>query len=270
VTCQCGQVTAQPRYLIFDMVWGRVKRVQRRTVSGIFCRTCADRAAFRASMLSWLAGWWAWPDGPRETIRAILNNMRGGRKPADRNARLLMRQARAFKARGDLELAYNAALQARGFAQQSDVRRAVDTMIAEFKPPPTRLLKDRWGRPGWAPMAQMMPLALLVAIVAGTTTVNLRTHALHKPKHPVSAPTAPAPAAAKATPKSAPRIFKVSAESATLRTGPNDVFEPVALLKRGERVTSLEADPGGAWLRVMCGDGTVGFISTAQLAAASP
>jgi hypothetical protein len=186
-----------------------------------------------------------------------------------------MRQARAFKARGDLELAYNAALQARGFAQTSDVRRAVDTMIAEFNPPPTRVLKDRWSRPGWAPMAQMLPLALLVAVVVGTTTVNLRTHALHKAKHPASAPTVSAPAATKTAPKSAPRIstsriFKVSAESATLRTGPNDIFEPVALLKRGERVTSLEADPGGAWLRVVCDDGTVGFISTAQLAAASP
>src|SRR5262249_19804383 len=112
VTCQCGQVTAQPRYVLFDMVWGQLKRVQRRTLAGVFCRACADNAAIRATLVNWIAGWWAWPDGPRETIRAILNNVRGGRMPADRNARLLMRQARAFKTRGDLELAYNAALQA--------------------------------------------------------------------------------------------------------------------------------------------------------------
>src|SRR5262245_45579874 len=67
VTCQCGQITAQPRYILFDMVWGRLGGVQRRTIAGVFCRACADKAAIRASMVSWVAGWWAWPSGPRET-----------------------------------------------------------------------------------------------------------------------------------------------------------------------------------------------------------
>ncbi len=91
--CQCGKVTAQPRYVIFDMVWGRGTKLTRKAVAGVFCRSCADRAALKASFITWVAGWWAWPNGPKETIKALWNNIRGGRKPADRNTRLLMRQA---------------------------------------------------------------------------------------------------------------------------------------------------------------------------------
>ena len=263
VTCQCGQITAQPRYILFDMVWGRLHRVQRRTVAGIFCRACADKAAIRASLVSWIAGWWAWPSGPRETMRAILTNIRGGRRPADRNARLLMRQARAFKSRGDLELAYSAALQARVFAREPGVRRDVEAMVASFTPPPTRVLKDRWSQPGWAPTLQMLPLALFGAIVAGSITLSL-PHSLFtmpRPAAPAVIETAPTPA------KSPLRSFSVTSETAALRTGPNEVFEVVATLSRGDKVTSLEIDPGGAWLRVAQPDGTVGFLPTAQLGA---
>jgi curved DNA-binding protein CbpA len=91
-----GRVTAQPRYITFDLVWGRFTRIQHRNISGVFCRNCADRTAIRASLISWLAGWWAWPNGPKETVKALLSNMRGGQKPAERNAKLLMRQSRAF------------------------------------------------------------------------------------------------------------------------------------------------------------------------------
>ena len=70
-TCKCGKVTAQPRYIVFDLVWGRLNRVQRRAVTGVYCRSCADRTAVRASLLTWIAGWWAWPDGPRETVQGV-------------------------------------------------------------------------------------------------------------------------------------------------------------------------------------------------------
>ena len=89
---------------------------------------------------------------------------------ADRNARLLMRQARAFRSRGDLELAYSAAIQARAFAREPAVRLDVDTMVASFSPPPTRVLKDRWSRPGWAPMVQILPLAVFGAMIAAAAT----------------------------------------------------------------------------------------------------
>ena len=103
--CQCGKVTAQPRYVVFDMVSGLGTKLKRKAVAGVFCRSCADRAALKASFVTWIAGWWAWPNGPKETVKALWNNIRGGRKPADRNTRLLVRQAKAFRDRGDSTLA---------------------------------------------------------------------------------------------------------------------------------------------------------------------
>ena len=114
--CKCGRITAQPHYIVFDAVWGRLTHVQRRGISGVFCRSCADRTAIRASIITWLAGWWTWPNGPKETVKALLSNLRGGRKPPERNAKLLIRQSRAFRARGEMELAHNAAEQALMFA----------------------------------------------------------------------------------------------------------------------------------------------------------
>ena len=52
--CHCGKVTAQPRYIVFDMVWGRLNAVRRKGIAGVFCRSCADRAAIRASLICWL------------------------------------------------------------------------------------------------------------------------------------------------------------------------------------------------------------------------
>ncbi len=262
VLCQCGQLTAQPRYVLFDMVWGRLKRVQRRTLGGVYCRDCADKAAIRASLVSWIAGWWAWPDGPRETVRALLNNIRGGRKPADRNARLLLRQARAFRSRGELELARNAALQARGYAQAADVRGDVERMIAGIGLPTGRVLKDRWAQPGWAPTIQLLPLALFGAILAMSTTIALRTSG---PPTPIAVK--PAPTVVETlTLKLPPQKFNVVADGAVLRNGPGDVFDVVAMLDKGDQVTAFETDPSGAWVRVTLDDGrTMGFVASASL-----
>jgi len=109
VACRCGQVTAQPRFVIYDMVWGRFGRVHRRSLFGHLLpalrgphgAACIFRELARRLVVV--------AHGPRETVRALINNIRGGRKPADRNARLLIRQARAFQKRGDTELARNAA-----------------------------------------------------------------------------------------------------------------------------------------------------------------
>ncbi|MBM3514492.1 MAG: hypothetical protein FJX59_12390, partial [Alphaproteobacteria bacterium] len=166
--CKCGTVTAQPRYIAFDMVWGRGTKVQKKSLSGIYCRTCADKAAIRASLVSWAAGWWALPNGPSETIKAIVSNMRGGRRPAERNARLLVRQSRAFRARGEMELARGCAEQALSFAANPGLRREIDSLLLSLSSFPARALKDRWARPGLAPMVQALPIALMVGGLAMT------------------------------------------------------------------------------------------------------
>ena len=278
--CQCGKVTAQPRYVIFDLVWGRLKRVQKRAVAGIFCRSCADRAAIKASLLTWLAGWWAWPNGPKETIRAIVNNVRGGRKPANRNARLLMRQARAFRARSEMELARSAAEQALQFSRATSLRGEVEQFLTTFAAPAGaagRAIVDRWAKPGWAPMIQVMPLAVIVgglsAFAAYSTPVPLTQMAkdLYTRFSALSAPAAPATQAAPAaTPDIIGRVYAVSKDAAAVRTGPGQSYQLEAVLKIGTLVLATEAAPGGAWLRVVTSDGTSGWLATDEMTADLP
>ena len=270
-TCRCGKITAQPRYIIFDLVWGRLNKVQRRGVSGIFCRSCADRTAIRASLITWLAGWWAWPSGPKETVKALVSNIRGGRKPADRNARLLMRQARAFRARGEMELARNAAEQALAFAATPSLRHDVDSLLLTLSAHPARALKDRWAKPGWAATAQVLPLAAIVGVLSmiGTMLAPLPLSIMAQKFITTDLPLLFAPKSAPGVPAMAPvqtgRVYSVSVKQASLRTGPGTDYQLLALLNLGMVVLVMEADPSGQWLRVTTPDGASGFIAAAQL-----
>ena len=272
-TCKCGKITAQPRYIIFDLVWGRLNRVQRRAVTGVYCRSCADRTAVRSSLMNWLAGWWAWPDGPRETVKALLSNIRGGRKPPERNARLLMRQARAFAARGEMELARNAAEQAIVFATTPQLRHDVDSLLLSLSAYPSRPLKDRWAKPGWSATVQLLPLAIIVGALSMSATLLSPVSLTAMVKDFVasielpdlSTPATPTPVGLPASKVLTGRVYGVSAKQASLRTGPGANYQLLALLNQGTVVLVTEADPGGKWLRVTTPDGASGFIDVGQL-----
>ena len=272
--CKCGKVTAQPRYIIFDLVWGSLNKVQRRGLSGVYCRSCADRTAVRASLMTWLAGWWALPDGPKETVKALITNIRGGRKPADRNARLLMRQSRAFRARGEMELARNAAEQAITFAATPLLRHEVDSLLLSLSSYPARSLKDRWGKPGWAATVQILPLALVVGIVSMSLTLLSPVSITMQVKDFIAdigrpAVIAPTPSRNPIAPMTAGpvtgRVYSVAAKLGNLRTGPGVNYQLVAVLSQGTVVLVTEADPNGQWLRVTTTDGATGFMSVSQL-----
>lgn len=267
--CQCGKITAQPRYLVFDMVWGRLTKVQRRGLAGVYCRSCADRAAVKASLVSWCAGWWAWPDGPRETIKAIANNIRGGRKPAERNTRLLVRQARAFRARGDMQLARACAEQALRFAASAALRREVDSLLVSLSSFPAREIKDRWAKPGWAPFAQLAPVAVVVGGVSMAATLSAPVSLIE-----LGATLLAGGARPEATPLTAPapevrtgRIYAVAAEALAVKTGPGEAYRVVRALARGTVVLVTEQDPGGRWVRILLNDGTAGFVEAKGLTA---
>jgi len=274
VTCKCGRVTAQPRYVIFDLVWGRVNKLHRRGVSGVFCRSCADRTAVRASLITWLAGWWAWPNGPKETVKALLNNIRGGRKPPERNARLLMRQSRAFRARGEMELARTAAEQAIAFAKTPQVRREVDSLLLSLSSYPARPLKDRWNSPGWAPTVQLLPLAIIVGAISMSLTllspvsltalVKDTLDGFGQPAN-VAIPAPPALHPVPAVPAGSGRVYSIATLQANLRTGPGANYRLLAILAKGTVVLVTEADPAGQWLRVVTPDGAAGFVAANQL-----
>lgn len=254
--CQCGKVTAQPRYIIFDMVAGRGRSVVRKAVAGVFCRTCADRAALKATYITWIAGWWAFPDGPRETIKALWNNIRGGRKPADRNTRLLVRQAKAFRDRGDLTLARGTAEQALIYARTPDLRREVDTLLLSLSAHSAKHLKTRWDKPGWAPAVQLAPVIALVMWGSVTLTMSAPvslTDWAGQTVNQVRQLLGPAPVQPGDT-------VTVRTDALNLRTGPGSDYQMIVVLTKGSKVSVIEMSPDGDWVRVVDVNGTSGFV----------
>ncbi len=153
---RCGTITAQPRYVVFTRVIGLIAESLVKRIEGIFCRECADIVAIRASLVTWLLGWWSLPRGPLDTIRALMRNIAGGEKPVARNADLLARQARAFAARGEMSLAGDLARQANAFRRDPDLDRLI-------KANEGRRLKDRWAIGGPAFIIQTLPIGVLLA-----------------------------------------------------------------------------------------------------------
>ncbi|MCX5965644.1 MAG: J domain-containing protein [Cyanobacteria bacterium] len=105
VCSMCQKVTAQPRYVIFYNVKSFFVVTIRTPVQGVFCRSCADEKALRSTVITWLLGWWGFPWGIVYSTHAIINNLLGGSKPKDVNARLLSYQAYVFATQGKYDLA---------------------------------------------------------------------------------------------------------------------------------------------------------------------
>lgn len=113
IVCSCcGKVTAQPRYAIFFEVKSFIVQTTRSAIQGIFCSSCAEKKAFRATAITWLLGWWGIPWGPIYSLQAIFTNMLGGKQPANINARLATHQAWVFAVLGKTDMARAIALDA--------------------------------------------------------------------------------------------------------------------------------------------------------------
>ncbi|MBL8628070.1 MAG: DnaJ domain-containing protein [Rhodospirillaceae bacterium] len=268
-TCQCGKITAQPRYIIFDMLMGQVTKLNRKGLAGVYCRTCADKAAIKASLMTWLAGWWAWPNGPKETIKAIISNMRGGRRPPERNAKLLIKQARAFKARNDMQLARACAEQALPFASNAAVRREIDALLSSLSSFPAREIKDRWANPGLAPFVQMAPLIVVAVGLSMAATLSAPMSLTDYVKALLAPPEqhndVVHDAAAPSTDIKSGRVYAVKVDLLPLRTGPSTTFRISTTIKLGTIVLVTEQDATGHWARITLNDGTTGFVETGSL-----
>ena len=118
VCSSCGKVTAQPRYAIFYEVKSFVFVTTRSPIQGIFCHACGEKKALRATAVTWLLGWWGFPWGPIFSVQAIFQNLVGGVRPNDVNARLLAYQAWVFIRQGEIELARAVAADALELAQK--------------------------------------------------------------------------------------------------------------------------------------------------------
>lgn len=270
----CGKITAQPRFVILEKVTGRGLRVDREPITGVFCRRCAERYAFLASLHCWLKGWWAFPSGPFQTLSALWVNLRGGLKPPRQNSQLLLRQARAFLARGDRALAQGLADQALTLAPGPGQERAsAEHMLNALGAEPGRRLRNVWSGPGSGFWLQLTP-PVGIALVAGlivlpwfgtpgpTTTANSITIPPPSPPLPAEPTREPDRDRAPIAPVTLPqgRIHSVAAPTVALRTGPGTQYEAAALAKRGTFLVVLEVDADGIWARAMTAQGLIGFV----------
>ena len=166
VVCSvCLRATAQPRYAIYKEVASAVFATWRRVHQGIFCPDCGAKVAYRASLKTWLLGWWGFPWGPIRSIQSIVWNMRGGEQPCLNNLRILSRQAAYFAYLGRLDLAGAVARSALAFWDRmpvkerivmgggtldaSETRRLIGTLTSMVAgsgtDDPAPVLRDLWG-----------------------------------------------------------------------------------------------------------------------------
>jgi len=147
---ECGEITAQPRILVFRstigiLVWNRVQKFE-----GVYCSRCARSSGLRASLITAVAGWWAAPLGPFIAAWCILSNAGGGLRRPKADRRLALVNAQAFLERKHLDLAYALACEAlagRDGVHGEDARTA-HSIIDRSRPKSAYLkplmLKDPW------------------------------------------------------------------------------------------------------------------------------
>jgi len=109
---ECGDITAQPRILMFRstigvLIWNRIQRIE-----GVYCSRCARRSGVKASLVTAIAGWWAVPAGPFIAAWCIMANAMGGSRRPKADRRLALVNAQAFLERSNPELAYALAREA--------------------------------------------------------------------------------------------------------------------------------------------------------------
>lgn len=242
---RCGKVTAQPRYIVFHRVKSFLLRTRSSVVQGIFCRDCADRTAIRVSTLTWLLGWWSLK-GPLVSIRALLANLRGGDRPREDNLRVLLHQSRAFRARGETDIACALARQAGAFARSDQDRERVRQVEAEAGVS-ERKLKSRWERGGYASWVQALPLFAVIAALGVAGSVA----ALHPYTDQVGA-------AIIVHPAQAGEVRHVAVEMLKVRQGPGGDQPVLALLDRFATVQVV--DVRGDWARILTASGLTGYV----------
>ena len=251
LTCsRCGQMTAQPRYLIFHHVRSFLWNSRRQSVRGIFCRVCADRTAILASTTTWVLGWWSLT-GPYWSLRALWANLKGGDKPKSDNLWVLLHQARAFLSRGQREIARALAEQAVGFAEDEWERNRISNLLRRTgqTKAASRRLRNRWHPWNYATVVQALPLfSLVMALAIGLAVALFRSQTDSVTAGIVVRPAQPG------------EIRHVATELLKVRQGPAANQPVAALLDHFATVRVLETEGGGEWAHIVTDDGVTGYV----------
>jgi hypothetical protein len=174
----CHRVTAQPRYTIYRHVMSAMFITWRTVNQGIFCSECGAKNAYRASLKTWLLGWWGFPWGPIYSIQAIFWNMRGGQQPTHNNFRILSWQAIYFSQTGRSDLARAVGRDALTFGnkipdserlydlQTKRLIAAVEIIVAGGSPNDRApALRDLWGVGSRAFKVQLGGVGVFAALI---------------------------------------------------------------------------------------------------------
>lgn len=166
---RCGQVTAQPRYVVFRRVYSFVLGTVRTPVQGIFCASCARKEAFKSSLVTMFTGWWGFPWGPIYTVGSILGNGFGGEHPKEAEERLIWYNCLAFLSRGNLNLAYSLAQMSRKASDSEISTRAMELSKELEKAgvdPKKSRLKNPWR---FGPVESLKYIAMAAALPLAIT-----------------------------------------------------------------------------------------------------
>jgi len=242
---RCRRVSAQPRYLIFHQVIGRLWRVDHDRIQGVYCPRCARDVGVGASLMTWALGWWGLPDGPWAALKAIWRNMRGGEAPPDANARLLAHQARAFMAQERPDLARALAARAAQLDPASPDAPALNALAAAGEGPPPQL------RDPWTSVTRAAPVHLAPGLLIGVLVVMVQMVGGGNDNPRVRPPTGPPG-------------WHVTEEGAAMRAGPGRRYAVVATLGRFEGVSLRPARTEEGWVPVWAGD-LEGFLPSAAV-----
>ena len=246
---RCDKISAQPRIVIFKTVMSFVLVTLRKPKSGIYCSDCAKKESVKASVITWLLGWWGVPWGPVYTVQVLLSNMFGGKHPEIENARMLGYQAYFFYSIGRPEIAYSVAQDALGYANKAarsthdgqDAKERdtlisnLQTFIDQLGQNPKNRLKDGWGLMHSHFFAQLF---VLIAVISACATPVLLSPSFHRmlpnPPMPYSAQVERGSSAQVATPTS------------TTNTSASTITKP-AVPKKPPYVRSKVAPNGKPW-----------------------
>ncbi|MEQ9346386.1 MAG: DnaJ domain-containing protein [Thalassospira sp.] len=160
-----GVVSAQPRLVEFKIVRGFLNGSRTETISANLAPKGAKRMALKASLKTWLRGFWGW----RSFVpawKAILGNMRGGTFPPEGNSKMLFVQATAFERSGNKPLARAVLMQALDFigTNRSALAEQIRTSLRRLEDgTPTRRVRDEWKRAGmFDALLHLSPLFVLI------------------------------------------------------------------------------------------------------------
>jgi hypothetical protein len=287
----CGRIPIQPKYVIFYEVKSLFVTTRRTPIQGIYCQKCADKRLLRATLVTWLLGWWGLPWGPFYTLHALVHNLLGGRKPNDTNARILGYQARYFASVGRMFLARSLALMALELSTDHGLRASLQPLL-----PPSGEQRDRRSKSrlkhgwGWRGSAFIVQSVLLLCMSSAGTFLfaggNPMPQRLRETlfQDRESAPS-PSPAVSEIPPviplvhypemesypnrdpqplqepsSSLTPTWYTTVNSLKLRAGPGFAHTVFRVLERFETVTVMEKLSQGEWVFVQTMHGTVGFV----------